>query len=116
MKYFVNNTEELDKLIELEKLILEPNDNELVIEDLSEKFNKIVDALITVEQLFEMMEDIYNNVGYGQKGNGYYITGSNTRYKDYIYGDDEKGEQVTLSYITGEILGSKYLIYAWDDN
>jgi hypothetical protein len=110
-EYLVNNEQKMDRMAEIDELI-NNEQNELKIEKLNEEWTSLNDSLITTEELFCMVCDMYNNVYYGQDGNGYYMTGSEM-YIDYIYGEDEEtGEDVVIKYMCEEKDGQ--LIKAWE--
>lgn len=85
MSYIVNNEETRERMKEIDSII-EDSIDERKNEELTEEYEKLNDSIIRVSDLYEMICDRYDNVYYGQQGNGHYYTGSNT-YEDYIYAD-----------------------------
>ena len=93
-------------------------------EDLIEKWiayhnGEIADKPEDLVTFDEFLDDLkcfyYSGVELGQKGNGYYLGHSNTKYLDFIYAyNDEEEKDVVIRYIVDEYpyLG-KVLVEAW---
>jgi len=114
---YADNREKLERLAKLaaEIDLAADNGKEKETEKLGEEYNKIFDSLTTVEEMFEKFSNEYNNAEKGQRGNGYYLTGSNDLYIDFIYGENDEGESVVLRYLVDEdfLNEGEVLVKAW---
>ena len=110
-EYLFNNTDKIERMKKIDEEISLTSD-ETDIANLNNEWSKLDDSLITYDFFFESVCDMYNNIYRGQDGNGYYFTNS-TEYQDFIYGEDEEGNDVVINYVTDGKNGD--FLRAWID-
>ena len=110
-RYIFDNSYELRRMVELDEEISNTS-VDTDVEDLNREWSELCDSLTTYDFFYEAVCDMYNNVYRGQDGNGYYFSGS-TEYQDFLYGEDEDGNDVTINYVTDGKNGM--FLRAWID-